>query len=79
MTDDPIRVEEENRKLEDTVRERTKELQEEKGSLVSSVELSWREKLDCSTFQTSKFLFALDYLLSKYNLETIGRNRWSLT
>lgn len=44
---------------------REKELQEEKGSLVSSVELSWREKLDCSTFQTSKFLFALDYLYSK--------------
>lgn len=42
-----------------------KELQGKKGSLVSSVELSWREKLDCSTFQTSKFLFALEYLLSK--------------
>ena len=44
---------------------REKELQEEKGSPVSSVELSWREKLDCSTFQTSKFLFVLDYLYSK--------------
>lgn len=44
---------------------REKELQGKKGSLVSSVELSLREKLDCSTFQTSKFLFALEYLLSK--------------